>query len=88
MLMLPLVAVVAFAVDYGYLLKIRTDLQRAADAAALAAVQDLVPRADGTQNLDAVRNRIREYLTTNTDPTFSIPTSRSADTIRRQSTRK
>jgi hypothetical protein len=68
MLILPLVAMVAFAVDYGYLLKIRTDLQRAADAAA----QELVPHADGTQNLDAVRYRIREYLTRNTDPSFII----------------
>lgn len=72
MLILPLVAMVAFAVDYGYLLKIRTDLQRAADSAALASVQELVPRADGSQNLDAARYRIREYLARNIDPAFVI----------------
>ncbi|MCX7427705.1 MAG: pilus assembly protein TadG-related protein [Planctomycetia bacterium] len=71
-LILPLLAMVAFAVDYGYLLKIRTDLQRAADAAALAAVQELVPAADGTQDLDKVRSKIREYLRLNMDPTFII----------------
>ena len=37
-----LLGIVAFAVDYGHLLKVRTDLQRTADASALAAVQDLI----------------------------------------------
>ena len=72
LLMVPLLAMVAFAVDYGFLLKIRTDLQRAADAAALAAVQDLVPAPNGWQNVEAVRARIREYLVRNFDPSFTI----------------
>lgn len=72
LLMVPLLAMVAFAVDYGYLLKVRTDLQRAADAAALAALQDLVPAADGTQDLAAARNRVREYATRNMDASFQV----------------
>ena len=68
-----LVGMVAFAVDYGYLVKVRTDLQRAADAAALAAVQDLVPSAYGWQNLDRVRATVRPYFgATYGDPAFLI----------------
>ena len=35
LLMASLAGLIAFATDYGYLLKVRTDLQRSADAAAL-----------------------------------------------------
>jgi len=38
-----LLGMVAFAVDLGYVLTVRTELQRSADAAALAAAADLVP---------------------------------------------
>jgi len=55
LMMVALVGLVAFAVDYGYLLKMRTDLQRSADAAALAAVQDLIRKPDGTQDLSTAR---------------------------------
>lgn len=65
LLMVALVGMVAFAVDYGYLLKIRTDLQRSADAAALAAVQDLIRRPDGTQDLSAARETARTYARNN-----------------------
>jgi hypothetical protein len=58
---------VALGVDYGYLLKVRTDLQRVADAAALAAVQDLLPADNGAQDLAAVRARIRSYVAQNVD---------------------
>ncbi|MGY8769312.1 MAG: pilus assembly protein TadG-related protein [Pirellulales bacterium] len=64
-LLVPLLGMVAFTVDYGYLLDKRADLQRAADAAALAAVRDLVPTSDGTQDLDAVKARVREYAQAN-----------------------
>jgi len=60
-----MLAMTSFAVDYGYLLVVQTDLQRAADAAAIAAVQDLIPAADGTQDLAAVRARVREYAALN-----------------------
>lgn len=72
LLLIPLLMMVAFAVDYGYLLKVRTDLQRAADTAALAAAQDLIPDADGNQDLDAVRARLREYVPENTEDSFEI----------------
>ncbi|MFH1301302.1 MAG: pilus assembly protein TadG-related protein [Planctomycetota bacterium] len=64
-MLVPLLGMVAFTVDYGYLLKKRADLQRAADAAALAAVRDLVPDADGYQDLAKVRARVREYAAIN-----------------------
>ena len=63
---------VALSVDYGFLLYVRTDLQRAADQAVLAAVRDLEPAADGWQDLDKVRATIREYVEYNTNADFSI----------------
>src|SRR5436190_20070435 len=39
LLIIPLVAMVAFAVDLGYIIQVRTDLQNTADAAALAGAQ-------------------------------------------------
>jgi hypothetical protein len=71
-LLIPLLAIVALAVDYGYLLKTRTDLQRAADASALAAVQELIPGPDGSQDLDAVRAVVRDYAQNNMDPSFQV----------------
>jgi len=66
-LMVPMLGMLALSVDYGYLLKMRTDLQRAADAAALAGVRDLLPEPDGTQDLNAVTATIRSYADTNTE---------------------
>ena len=40
-------ALVALAIDIGYLLVARTELQHAADAAALAAAADLIPDSGG-----------------------------------------
>ena len=60
-----LIAMLSFAIDCGFLLKSRADLQRTADAAALAAVRDLVPEPDGYQDFDAVRARVREYVAAN-----------------------
>jgi Flp pilus assembly protein TadG len=68
-----LVGMIAFAVDYGYLLKVRTDLQRSADASALAAVRDLIRQVDGTQDLDQVRATARTYAQENlNDPSFQV----------------
>ena len=68
----PLLGMVAFAVDYGYLLKARADLQRAADATALAAVLSLEPEADGEQDLVAVRDAVREYAAANAGAGFTV----------------
>lgn len=74
-MMTALVGLVAFAVDYGYLLKIRTDLQRSADASALAAVRDLIRKEDGTQDLNQVRATARTYVQNNLeDPSFQVAT--------------
>lgn len=64
-LIVPLIGMLAFSIDVGYLLKKRGELQRTADAAVLAAVVDLVPNSDGTQNLDVVRATLRSYVTSN-----------------------
>ena len=73
LMMTILVGMVAFAVDYGYLVKVRTDLQRAADAVALAAVQDLVPAANGTQDLSRTKLTARTYAQRNLkDSSFQI----------------
>ncbi len=54
--LIGLMLVVAYCIDYGYLLLVRTDLQRCADAAALAAAQELLPDEDGNQPDDAEDN--------------------------------
>jgi Flp pilus assembly protein TadG len=73
LMMAALVGMVAFAVDYGYLLKTRTDLQRAADASALAAVRDLIRKDDGTQDLNQTRSTVRTYVQNNLNaPSFQV----------------
>lgn len=67
-----LLGVVAFAIDYGYLVFVKSEMQRSADAAVLAAVQDLVPAADGTQNLDQVRATARQYARLNVEEADSF----------------
>lgn len=71
-LMLPLLALLALAVDYGFLLYVRTDLQRTADQATIAAVRDLVPDANGNQDLQKVRATVREYVTKNLGDSFTV----------------
>ena len=58
-LMIAMMAMVAFAVDMGYILTIRTDMQRATDAAALAGAGALV---DGQ---DVAEERAIEFLVRN-----------------------
>lgn len=65
LLLIPLAGMLAFAVDYGYVLRERSELQRMADAAALAAVQELVPKADLSQDKAATRAKVREYVLRN-----------------------
>ncbi len=72
LLLLPLIGMVAFAVDYGYLLKVRCDLQRSADCTALAAVQELTPDPLGYQDLSAVRATVRDYVARNIDTSFNV----------------
>lgn len=63
--MILFVVMAAFMIDYGYVMTERTDLQRAADAAALAAVQDLIPADDGTQDTAAAAASVRSYVVDN-----------------------
>jgi Flp pilus assembly protein TadG len=71
-LLAPLLALFAFSVDYGFLLFVRTDLQRSADQAALAAVRDLLPDKDGSQDLEKVHQTIRDYAEMNLADGFSV----------------
>lgn len=71
-LLVPLLALLAFAVDYGFLLYVRTDLQRSADQATLAAVRDLLPAANGSQDLDDVRQTLRAYAQMNLEQNFDV----------------
>ncbi len=74
LLLIAMIAMGVFAVDYGYLLVVRTDLQRAADNAALAAVRELIPDANGNQDLDAARAAVRQYATANLgNESFNVP---------------
>jgi Flp pilus assembly protein TadG len=75
-MMIMLVGMVAFAVDYGYLVKVRTDMQRAADAAALAAARDLIPSPYGDQYFGTARATALSYTRQNlNDATFGIAES-------------
>ena len=71
-MMIALMGMIAFALDYGYLLQVRTDLQRAADAAALAALQDLVPDSNGWQDLPATSAAVRTYAVANIGSSFQV----------------
>ncbi|MHB8902272.1 MAG: pilus assembly protein TadG-related protein [Thermoguttaceae bacterium] len=73
LLAVPLLGMVACAVDYGYLLKAQTDLQRAADSTALAAALSLEPAADGSQDLNIARAIAREYAAANVGAGFALP---------------
>ncbi|MBM4005759.1 MAG: hypothetical protein FJ295_21145 [Planctomycetes bacterium] len=77
-LLVPIMGLAALAIDYAYLLTVRTELQRAADAAALAGVRELTPDSNGNQNLSAVTDVIRTYAANNL-PNVSNFTVRDAD---------
>lgn len=74
-LLLPLLALLALSVDYGFLLYVRTDLQRVADQAALASVRELVPNANGSQDISKVREVVREYVKLNMGNDFVVKDS-------------
>ncbi len=70
-LMVVLMSFLAFAVDVGYLANVRTELQRSADAAAMAAAWELIdPEAPtgaplSSQVISDTRNRAVEYAALN-----------------------
>ena len=66
-MMAALLGMAAFSVDYGYILTARTDLQAAADAAALAAARELTPDTYGRQGYSTlrVRERVRDFANSN-----------------------
>ena len=60
-----LIAMVAFAVDVGYLMVAQTDLQRAADAAAHAAVLEFRSESGPTVVIPRVRTLASQYVQDN-----------------------
>ncbi|MFT5303568.1 MAG: hypothetical protein ACI814_004388, partial [Mariniblastus sp.] len=74
-LMVPLLGLLAFSIDYGFLLFVQTDLQRTADQAALAAVRELTPDQYGNQDLAKVRATVREYVQLNLGDDFVVQDS-------------
>jgi Flp pilus assembly protein TadG len=83
-MMVGLMAMIAFAVDIGYILVARDQLQRAADASALAAAWELIdadaPKGDSDvmQMIGNARSIAREYAARNTVLT-SAPTLGQGD---------
>ena len=71
-LMLPLLALLALSVDYGFLLYVRTDLQRTADQAAIAGIRDILPDAYGNQDFAQARTTIRDYVAKNLGDGFQV----------------
>jgi Flp pilus assembly protein TadG len=65
LLLVPLLSMVAFMVDYGYLTVVQSDLQRTADASCLAGVMDLIPNDTGAQNFALARNTAKRYANFN-----------------------
>jgi hypothetical protein len=73
--MVPLLGLLAFSVDYGFLLYIKTELQRTADQAAIAAVMDLQPDSYGNQDLDKVRATVKTMVELNLGDGFRVENS-------------
>lgn len=71
-LMAPLLLLLAFSIDYGFLLFVETNLQRTADQAALAAARDLVPDEVGNQDLNQVRETVRQYVKYNLGDEYEV----------------
>jgi len=59
-LMVAFVAVVAFAVDIGFILHIRTELQRTADSSALAACWEYLEAQPFTMTVTQSLANVRE----------------------------
>ncbi len=60
-LMIVLLALTAFAIDVGYMMVIRTELQRTADAAALAAAWELTTEEDVLSAIPRARVAALDY---------------------------
>src|SRR6188768_3651839 len=70
-LMVAMMAMIAFAVDLGYLYNARTEMQRAADASAIAACWELIDEdvVTGASNSAAIsdeaRSKARQFVALN-----------------------
>src|SRR4051812_9118490 len=70
-LMIAMMGMIAFAVDLGYLYSVRTEMQRAADASAIAACWELIDQnaVSGSSNTsvltDSARSKARQFAAYN-----------------------
>src|SRR5438105_3211468 len=72
-LMIPVLGMMAFSIDVGYIVVAQTDLQHAADAAALAGaerLQDLFVSYNAPGQ--TYQSQLLAYATTNVSPTGSV----------------
>ncbi len=76
-LLIVFLALVAFSLDIGYMMLIRTELQRTADAAALASAWELTTQEDVTLALPEARSAALEY--TGRNPVGRRPTELDAN---------
>lgn len=73
LLSIPLIGLLSFSIDFGFLTVVRAEMQKAADAAVLAGVVELIPDPDGYQDLAAVRATVRHYVQDNlADTSFTV----------------
>ncbi len=87
-LLIGMVAMVAFAIDIGHILVAKTELQRSADAAALASVWELIDEnapsgnADPTATIYSAREIAQQYAAANNvrrdSPLIDLNTNNSA----------
>src|SRR5687768_6187913 len=70
-LMIAMMGLIAFAVDLGYLYNVRTEMQRAADASAIAACWELIDddAVSSTPNVEVLaseaRTKAQQFVTLN-----------------------
>ena len=80
MMMILMMALLAFALDWGYAMTVKTELQRAADAAALAAALELVDE-DTLRNNMAIAGIIANARTQAVGFAASNPVASSNPTV-------
>ncbi len=71
------IAMVAFAIDIGYIAVVRTELQSAADAAALASAAEMYDKAIITSSQASV---VQKYKAQQAATNMSVITKRAAST--------
>ena len=72
-LLVGLVGMLSLAIDIGYIALVRTELQRSADAGALAAVVPTAVVGSASQDLTTARAEARRFVQLNQGTGFTVP---------------